>query len=155
MMDKIKLLLVDDEAEFVTALSERLKMRDLGSDIALDGEAALEMVADGVPDVMVLDLRMPGLDGLEVLKKVKSSFPKVQVIVLTGHGSDKDEEKARELGAFDYLRKPVDIDLLLKTIKKAHSWLQDSMAAAAFAEAGDFETAKQMGGGKKGSEPEL
>jgi DNA-binding NtrC family response regulator len=149
-MDKIKLLLVDDEAEFVKALSERLKMRDIGSEIALDGETALEMVEGEVPDVMVLDLRMPGLDGLEVLKKVKASFPKVQVIVLTGHGSDKDEENARALGAFEYLRKPVDLDKLLKTIKKAHSWLQDSMSAAAFAEAGDFETAKRLGGGDKG-----
>jgi DNA-binding NtrC family response regulator len=142
---KFKVLLVDDEEEFVNAISERLKMRDLGPEVALDGEAALEVVKDEVPDVMVLDLRMPGIDGLEVLRRVKQNYPKVQVVVLTGHGSDKDEEEARRLGAFEYLQKPVEIDTLVHTLKRAYQQkMEDTMVAATFAEAGDYESAKQV-----------
>jgi DNA-binding response OmpR family regulator len=76
------------------------------------------MEAD-LPDVMVLDLRMPGMNGMEVLARVKEAHPQVEVIVLTGFGSDEDEREARRLGAFDYLRKPVDIGDLLSTIRRA------------------------------------
>lgn len=142
---KIKVLLVDDEQEFVQTLAERLKMRDLGPDIAYDGEQALELVSDQVPDVMVLDLRMPGIDGMEVLRRVRKNYPDVQVIILTGHGTDKDEEEARRLGAFEYLQKPVDVDELLKTLRLAYKKkMEDAMVAAAFAEAGDFQTAREI-----------
>jgi DNA-binding NtrC family response regulator len=138
-------LLVDDEEEFVKTLAERIQMRDLGPDVAFSGEQALKIVDDEVPDVMVLDLRMPGIDGLEVLKRVKKTYPKVQVIILTGHGSKKDEKEARRLGAFDYLQKPADIETLVKTIKKAYrNKFESAMTAAAFAEAGDFGTAKEI-----------
>ncbi len=119
-MDRIKVLLVDDEEGFVTTLAERMEMRDVGSQVALDGQSALQMIKDEVPDVMVLDLRMPGIDGLEVLRRVKSMYPQVQVVILTGHGSVKDEMEARSLGAFEYLNKPVDIDHLLGIIRKAY-----------------------------------
>ena len=94
-MEQLKLLLVDDETEFVKTLSERLKMRELDSEIALNGEEALEIVGKEPPDVIVLDLKMPGIDGMEVLRVIKKAHPKVQVIMLTGHGSENDEKEAR------------------------------------------------------------
>jgi len=115
-----KILLVDDEREFVQTLSERLLIRDMGSTIAYDGETALEMAREDEPDVMILDLRMPGIDGIEVLRRVKETQPNIEVIILTGHGSEEDRKTCMELGAFGYLQKPVDIDLLSDTIKGAN-----------------------------------
>jgi two-component system response regulator CpxR len=112
-------LLVDDEREYVMTLSERLEMRDIPADVAYDGEEALTFVNTEAPDVMVLDLRMPGMDGLEVLRRIKRDHPQVEVIIVTGHGTDTDERIARELGAFDYLKKPVDIKVLAQKIKEA------------------------------------
>lgn len=144
-MQEFKVLMVDDEEDFVRTLAERMKMRDLDSDVALDGEQALQIVKDEVPDVMVLDLKMPGIDGMEVLRRVRKAYPQVQVIILTGHGSEKDETEARRLGAFAYLQKPVDIEKLVQTLKNAYKKkLEDSMVAAAFAEEGEFQTAKQI-----------
>jgi len=114
-----KVLLVDDEREFVQTLSERLLMREMGSVVAYDGESALELIAEDEPEVMILDLRMPGIDGIEVLKRVKHAHPKVEVIILTGHGSEADRNTCMQLGAFAYLQKPVDIDQLSVTIKQA------------------------------------
>lgn len=94
---------------------------------------------------MVLDLKMPGIDGMEVLRRIRSAYPNVQVIMLTGHGSDKDEKEARKLGAFEYLQKPVEIETLMKKIKKAYKQkFESSMMAATFAEAGEFDTAKDI-----------
>ena len=143
-MKKMKILLVDDEKEFVETLSERMEMRDLPSDIALDGEEALQKVEDDAPDVMVLDLKMPGIDGMEVLRKVKKAYPDVQVIMLTGHGSEKDEEEARRLGAYEYLQKPTGVDKIVQTIKQAFKKFDDSMVAATYAEAGDFKSAQEV-----------
>ena len=144
-MKNMKVLLVDDEEEFVKALAERLKMRDLRSDTVLDGEEALSFVEDQEPDVMVLDLKMPGIDGMEVLRQVRRAYPKIQVIILTGHGTEKHEEEAKRLGAFDYLEKPVNLDVLVKKMKAAYRRkLEDTMVAATFAEAGDFESAKKI-----------
>lgn len=116
-----KILLVDDEREFVQTLSERLLMRDMGSAVAYDGESALELIREDEPEVMILDLRMPGIDGIEVLRKVKSAHPEIEVIILTGHGSEADRETCMKLGAFAYLQKPVDIELLSETIRKANA----------------------------------
>lgn len=115
-----RVLLVDDEREFVQTLSERLMMRDMGSAVAYDGESALNMVRDEDPEVMILDLRMPGIDGIEVLRRVKESHPNIEVIILTGHGSEEDREVCMKLGAFAYLQKPVDIEVLSKTLKDAN-----------------------------------
>jgi len=115
-----RVLLVDDEREFVQTLSERLEMRDVGSAVAYDGESALQMVEHDEPDVMILDLKMPGIDGIEVLRRVKATNPHVEVIILTGHGSDEDCATCMELGAFAYLQKPVDIDALSETLKRAN-----------------------------------
>ena len=115
-----KVLLVDDEREFVQTLSERLIMRDLGPAIAYDGESALNLINEDEPDVMIVDLKMPGIDVLEVLRKVKETRPEIEVIVLTGHGHEEDRERCLELGAFAYLQKPLDINELSEIIKKAN-----------------------------------
>lgn len=144
-MKKFKLLLVDDEEEFVKTLAERLKMRKVKSDAVHDGDQALSFVEEKEPDVMVLDLKMPGIDGMEVLRRIRKAYPNIEVIILTGHGTKKDEENAKRLGAFDYLEKPVDIDKLVGRLKKAFQRKLDRAAAAvAFAEAGEHETAKKI-----------
>ena len=144
-MKEFKVLMVDDEEDFVKTLAERMQMRDLDSDVALSGEAALQIVEDQVPDVMVLDLKMPGIDGMEVLRRVRKAYPQVQVVILTGHGSEKDEAEARRLGAFAYLQKPVDIEKLIITLKNAYKKkMEDTMVAATFAEAGEFQTAREI-----------
>lgn len=119
-----KILLVDDEREFVQTLSERLLMRDMGSAVAYDGESALEVVREDEPDVMILDLKMPGIDGIEVLRRVKDTQPEIEVIILTGHGSDADRDTCLKLGAFAYLQKPVDVEELSETIKRANEKIQ-------------------------------
>lgn len=115
-----KVLLVDDEREFAETLSERLMMRDMGSAVVYDGESALNLVREDEPEVMVLDLKMPGIDGIEVLRRVKAEHPEIEVVILTGHGSEKDRDICMELGAFAYLHKPVDIELLSRTLKAAN-----------------------------------
>ncbi len=122
-----KVLLVDDEREFVQTLSERLLMRDMGSAVAYDGESALELIKEDEPEVMILDLRMPGIDGIEVLRKVKETQPDIEVIILTGHGSEADRELCMNLGAFAYLHKPVDIDELSETIKRANEKIRQKI----------------------------
>jgi DNA-binding response OmpR family regulator len=141
----IKVLLVDDEKAFVDTLAQRLSMRELIVDKVYDGEQALSYIKKMDPDVIVLDLKMPGLHGIEVLREIKKIKHDIQVIILTGHGTDKDEEEARKLGGFDFLRKPADIDLLLAKIKEAFmEKLERAMTAAAFAEEGYFEQAKKI-----------
>jgi CheY-like chemotaxis protein len=166
--EKMKVLLVDDEKEFVESLSERLELRNLEADVAYDGEEALEALKQGKHDVMVLDLRMPGIDGIEVLRRAKKRNPDVQIVVLTGHGTEKDEEQAKKLGAFAYLKKPVDIDHLVGTLNKVWGRLKKSknavdsvIMAAAFAQAGEREMARETleefmkkdKGEKQGGEP--
>jgi len=120
-----RLLLVDDEREFVQTLSERLLMREVHSATAYDGETALDILSEDEPEVMILDLKMPGIDGIEVLRKVKATRPEVAVIILTGHGSEKDREVCMSLGAFAYLQKPVDINVLTETLKKANDAIKN------------------------------
>ncbi len=119
-----RVLLVDDEREFVQTLSERLELREMGSAVAYDGESALTLVAEDDPEVMIIDLKMPGIDGMEILKQVKATRPEIEVIVLTGHGSEADRKQCMQLGAFAYMQKPVDIDELSETLKKAHEKIQ-------------------------------
>jgi len=115
-----KLLLVDDEREFVQTLSERLMMRDMGSAVAYDGESALNLINEDEPDVIIVDLKMPGISGLEVLQKVKETRPQIEVIILTGHGNEEDRKLCMNLGAFAYLQKPLDINVLSETIREAN-----------------------------------
>jgi len=115
-----KILLVDDEQEFVQTLSERLQMRDMGTAVAYDGRSALDQVRRDEPEIMIIDLKMPEIDGMELLKQVKQTCPAVQVIVLTGHGCEQDKKKCLALGAFSYMQKPVDINQLCESVKSAY-----------------------------------
>jgi CheY-like chemotaxis protein len=123
-----KVLLVDDEREFVQTLSERLILRDMGSAIAYDGESALNLIKEDEPEVIIVDLKMPGVDGLEVLRKVKETRPEIEVIILTGHGHEEDRQLCMELGAFAYLQKPLDINVLSDTIQKANEKIRRKKA---------------------------
>ncbi len=116
-----KVLLVDDEREYVQTLSERLVNRNVGSYAVFDGQQALDLIDDDKPDVMVLDLKMPGINGIEVLTQTKRKNPKIEVIILTGHGSEADRKTCMELGAFAYLQKPADIEKLSGTISAAYT----------------------------------
>jgi DNA-binding response OmpR family regulator len=116
-MDATTVLLVDDEKEFVDTLAERIGIRSFCPQVAYSGEQALEMINDTVPDVMVLDLKMPGMGGVDVLARVKAAYPDVSVIILTGHGDKKDQVLVEGMGASGYFQKPVDIDLLVAKIR--------------------------------------
>ncbi len=123
-----KVLFVDDEKEFVRTVSERLISRDVGTYGVYNGDDALELVAEDRPDVMVLDLKMPGMHGVEVLRRTKELAPEVEVIILTGHGSNNDMQECMALGAFAYMNKPVDIEELSATIKAANEEVQAKRA---------------------------
>jgi len=146
-MKNIKLLVVDDEKEFTAAVSERLSMRNLNPKVASSGEEALSMIDNEVPDVVILDLKMPGMDGMDVLRKIKDKYPGIRVIILTGHGDKQKEEQAQNLGAFDFLHKPANIDHLTNRIKEAYDEImkefENSMTAATFAEEGEWGMAKE------------
>lgn len=118
-MHDMDVLLVDDEVEFVTTLAERLELRGMKVRLATDGERALQEVARSQPHVMVLDLMMPGIKGTEVLRRVKAQWPWVEVILLTGHGSTRDGIDGMNMGAFDYLMKPLRIEDLLEKLAEA------------------------------------
>jgi DNA-binding NtrC family response regulator len=142
---EIKVLLVDDEIAFVNTLAQRLRLRKLLVDTVYDGEQALTYIKEIEPDVIVLDLKMPGLHGIEVLREIKKIKRAIQVIILTGYGTDKDEEEAKKLGGFDFLHKPADIDLLMRKIKEAFlEKIERAMTAIAFAEGGDFDEARKI-----------
>jgi DNA-binding response OmpR family regulator len=114
-----RVLLVDDEKEFVETLSERLRTRGFDTSTALSGEQALSIFDDVPAKAVVLDLKMPGMDGLVVLRRIKSRHPDIEIIMLTGHGSDKERQTAMDLGAFAYFTKPQDIDVLAAAIRRA------------------------------------
>ncbi len=114
-----KVLLVDDEKEFVVTIAERLGMRGIITETVFEGEGAFKKLETFEPDVMVLDLMMPGMSGLTVLEKVKKLYPKIEVILLTGIGSTPEGLTGMRLGAFDYLMKPLQIDELIQKIGMA------------------------------------
>ncbi|WP_136799932.1 MULTISPECIES: response regulator [Desulfosediminicola] len=114
-----RVLLVDDEDDFLTTLASRLELRDLKVSTATRGEDALEVMSGSDVDVVVLDLSMPGMDGLETLKRIKSQVPEAEVLILTGHGSIRAGVEAMKLGAEDFIEKPVDINELLEKIEDA------------------------------------
>lgn len=142
--EDIKILLVDDEKQFVDTRAERLAMRGFSARVAYDGPQALKAVEEPT-DVIVLDLRMPGMDGFEVLRSVKKSNPQVQVIILTGHGGDAEEQTAYRMGAYNFLKKPMDIDELLNSIRMAYrDKVENAMVAVSLAEGGDFDAAQDV-----------
>jgi DNA-binding NtrC family response regulator len=117
-MGKMRVLLVDDEPEFISALAERLNLRGFETQTATSGEEALWKVDASPPDVVLLDVLMPGLGGLEVLKRIKKHHPQVQVILLTGRGTWEGIQGTRE-GAYDCLMKPIQIEELMQVMTEA------------------------------------
>jgi DNA-binding NtrC family response regulator len=114
-----KVLLVDDEVDFLDTLSERMRTRGMEVVTSRTGVEALQKVEKESFDVIILDLMMPGVDGLEALKILKAKRPELQVILLTGHATVEKGIEAMEMGAMDFLEKPADINLLTEKIKKA------------------------------------
>jgi len=115
-MEEIRMLLVDDEDDFRTTLANRLKLRKIDITDAASGNEAIELVKQMSFDVAVIDVKMPGIDGIETLKQIKQIKPAIEIIMLTGHASIESGVEAMKLGAYDYVMKPCDIDeLLIKT----------------------------------------
>ena len=113
-------LLVDDEAPFVETMTKRLTKRKLNVSKALSGEEALETLKDNSHiDVVILDVKMPGMDGIETLKEIRKDFPLVEVIMLTGHATVETSIVGMRLGAFDYLMKPCDMEVLMEKVNAA------------------------------------
>jgi DNA-binding response OmpR family regulator len=124
----VEILIVDDEVELAETLAERLELRGFTVRAVNGGEQALKVLEQGdAAGIMLLDLKMPGMDGSEVLRRVKKSHPHIKVIILSGHGSEMDESFGRSLGAFDYLRKPADIGDVLDAVKRAERSLADKV----------------------------
>ena len=119
-MDAIQVLLVDDEVEFLETLIKRMKKRNVDITGVKSGEEALMALDQNQVDVVILDVRMPGMDGIETLKEIKKRYPLIEVIMLTGHASVEVAVQGMELGAFDYLMKPMNIDELLYKVEDAH-----------------------------------
>jgi DNA-binding NtrC family response regulator len=116
-----KVLLVDDEVDFLDTLSERMRTRGMEVSTSSSGAEALKKVEQESYDVIILDLMMPGVDGLEALKILKEKRPELQVILLTGHASVEKGIEAMKLGAMDFLEKPADLSQLTEKIKKAQA----------------------------------
>ena len=118
---KIKALLVDDEKNFVEVLYKRLSKRNIDVTKTFSGTEGIQALRKVDFDVAILDLKMEDMDGLEVLKIFKKIYPKMQVIILTGHESEQTAQEGLKYGAFAYLTKPCDFEKLINTIKKAAS----------------------------------
>jgi DNA-binding NtrC family response regulator len=121
-MDAIRVLIVDDEPDLLETLVKRLNRRGLEVTGVDNGQKCLEYLADNETDVIVLDVKMPGRDGLEILEIIKKTHRNIEVIMLTGHASVRSGERGMALGAFDYMMKPVSIDELLEKIRQA--WIK-------------------------------
>ncbi len=119
-MTLTNVLLVDDETPFVETMTKRLKKRDLYIVAAYSGEEALEQLAEHNDiEVVILDVKMPGMDGIETLREIKSKYPLVEVVMLTGHATVETAIEGMKLGAFDYLMKPCDIEVLVSKVSEA------------------------------------
>lgn len=119
MADIVSVLLVDDEPDLLDFLSKRLTKRGFDVRTASGGFEALEILEKTTPDVVVLDVLMPGMDGLATLREIRHRHPKLEVVMLTGHGSTDSALQGMELGAYDYLLKPVAIGDLTQKIEEA------------------------------------
>ncbi len=123
-MEPIRLLLVDDELYFIEAIAKRLKKRGMEALLATSGAAGLDILEKQPVDVVVSDVKMPGMSGLDLLGRIRERFPKIETILLTGHASPQDGVDGIKAGAFDYLTKPVEIDHLESKIIQAHDKIQ-------------------------------
>jgi DNA-binding NtrC family response regulator len=119
-VESFRVLLVDDEEEFLDTVVKRLKLRKVQVFGARSGPQALEFLEQNPMDVVVLDVKMPDMDGIEALRVMKTRYPLVEVIMLTGHASLEVAIEGMEAGAFDYLMKPINIDELLYKVQDAY-----------------------------------
>jgi len=115
-----RVLLVDDEVELIDRLVKRMKMRRVDVEGVNSGQDALALLGRKKFDVVVLDVKMPKMDGIETLREIKKRYPIIEVIMLTGHANVEVAIQGMELGAFDYLLKPIKIDQLLYKIQDAY-----------------------------------
>ena len=119
-MTLFNVLIVDDEEEFREMTIKRLKKRNLQCEGAENGEQALECITKGDFDVVLLDVKMPGMGGVETLREIKRIKPLIEVVMLTGHASVESGIDGMKLGAFDYLMKPMELEPLLEKLKDAY-----------------------------------
>ncbi len=119
-MDNFKVMVVDDEQDFLETIIKRLKARKIEVTGAESGQKALDLLGGQDFDVMILDVKMPGMDGIETLREVKKRKPLTEVIMLTGHASVESGIQGMQLGAFDYVMKPVALDELLEKMRQAY-----------------------------------
>ena len=119
-MEKFKVLIVDDELDFLETIIKRLRARNIEVSGVESGYLALEALDSRNPDVIILDVKMPGMDGIETLKEIKKKKPLTEVIMLTGHASVESGIQGMQLGAFDYLMKPIALDELLEKVRQAY-----------------------------------
>ncbi len=126
----IRVLVVDDEQDFATALVERLRRRGFWADAVFAGQTALQRLSNGTYDVAVLDLKMPGIDGLATLREIKRAGLGVAVVVLTGHATVASGIEGMQIGAADFLQKPVDLETLCTAIRAASEHAREPQGGA-------------------------
>ena len=117
----VKVLLIDDEPQFVEVLAERLEARGFAAQTALTGDEGLAKLQEQEADVVILDVQMPGRDGVETLREIKRIKPLIEVIMLTGHATIESGIQGLKLGAYDYLMKPTDTEDLVAKILRAYA----------------------------------
>ncbi|MBA3014351.1 MAG: response regulator [Proteobacteria bacterium] len=120
-MTNFKVLIVDDEQDFLETTTKRMQKRNIQCETASSGKEAIEKINTGDFDVVLLDVKMPGMDGVETLREIKRIKPLIEVVMLTGHASVESGIEGMKLGAFDYLMKPMELDPLLEKIKDAYA----------------------------------
>ena len=118
-MEPTRVLFVDDEDDLVSAVVERLEIRGFAAEGVTSGSEALERIETGFFDVVVADVKMPGLDGLQLARILGQRNPEIRVVLLSGHGSSEDVEEGRRLGVVDYLQKPIEIETLVELLSRA------------------------------------
>jgi DNA-binding NtrC family response regulator len=115
-----RVLFVDDEADFLETILKRMQKRGVAASGVDSGEESLTWLQQNLADIVVLDVRMKGMDGIQTLRAIKSAHPLIEVIMLTGHASLEIAREGMKLGAFDYLMKPIDLDELLYKLEDAY-----------------------------------
>ena len=118
-MEGLKILIVDDEEDFVSTLAERLVLRGFQVEVALRGMDALRHVREDDFNVLILDVKMPGIGGLDLMAEIKQKHPDLPVVLLTGYGSEAEAQRGMAEGALEYLMKPIDVDELTEKIRHA------------------------------------
>lgn len=126
-MNSLKVLMVDDETEYRETVIKRMTKRGVDINGAGSGSEALNMLGQSGYDIVLLDVRMPEMDGIETLREIKQRHPLVEVLMLTGHANMEVAIEGMELGAFDYLMKPIDIDELIYKIQDADQKRQNHL----------------------------